>query len=93
MRKRTDDPERLAQIRALLVEGKTSREIGAVLGGTNMPKGEYLLRLISFFDAGFVNTLIGGHGAHVIKLSDKRAIDAARMIAEGAAILKSMEGG
>ena len=32
MRKRTDDPERLAQIRALLAEGKTSREIGVVLG-------------------------------------------------------------
>lgn len=32
MRKRKDDPDRLAQIRALLAEGKTSREIGAVLG-------------------------------------------------------------
>lgn len=32
MRKPKDDPARLAQIRALLAEGKTSRQIGAVLG-------------------------------------------------------------
>lgn len=42
-RKRTNDPERLAQIRAMLADGKTTREIGIALG-VNRKRVRQLIR-------------------------------------------------
>lgn len=62
------------------------------MNGNRNPRGDHLLNLIAFFDVAFANEIMGGTGCQVVKLSDRRAIEAAEMIAQGAAILKAMEG-
>lgn len=62
------------------------------MSGNRNPRGDHLLNLIAFFDSAFANEILGGTGCQVVKLSDRRAMEAAQMIAEGAAILKAMEG-
>ena len=61
------------------------------MSGNRNPRGDHLLNLIAFFDVAFANEIMGPTGCQVVKLSDHRAVEAARMIAEGAAILKQLE--
>ena len=68
----------------------SERQVWSWIAATNMPTGRHLLSLITFFDAGFVNALTAGRGAPVIKLQDRRAMDAAAKIAEGIAELRAL---
>jgi hypothetical protein len=65
----------------------TERTIENAMAGNNTPRGDTLMTLVDFFDASFANEIFAGSTFLVVKLSDQRAADAARMINDGIAIL------
>lgn len=66
--------------------------IDNLLSGNNDPSARVLLELVRFFDSAFCNEVFAGTGATIVKLSDQRALAAARKIAEGVEELKALEG-
>lgn len=70
--------------------GLTERTIENAMSGETMPRGDTLMALIDFFDASFANEIFAGTTFMVVKLSDQRAADAARMINDGVAALQAL---
>ena len=70
----------------------SEQTIWSLMAGTREPRGETLLRLISFFDATFANEILESTGCRMVKLSDARMIGPLRKIEEGHRELREASG-